>query len=223
MAGVNKRFPVLAARLDGAAPGSAVLVVFAGSSTTKGTGASDRGRTSYAALVSERLRQRYPMVRTENVGVGGTTAATYLPDEVCDRIAAQRPAAILHMVGSNDYARGVSPAAYGATLADRLGRVDAGLDAPCQHVLVHTFARPDITEPAAPWGEFREQLDRVVAGHPDRVVVDVDQAFVDLGVGYRLPDPRGLIGTDGKHLTDGGHAVMADLVWRALEGTETRV
>lgn len=217
MTGVNTRFPVLAARLDAAATGAAVVVVFAGSSTTKGTGASDRRRTSYAALVSERLRSRHPRIRTENVGVGGTTAASYLPDEVCDRVAAQRPAAILHMVGSNDYARGVSPTAYGVTLASRLERIDAGLDQACQHVLIHTFARPDITEPAAPWDAFREQLDQVAAGHPERVIVDVDRAFIDLGVGYRLPDPRGLIGPDGKHLTDAGHAVMADLVWQALE------
>jgi lysophospholipase L1-like esterase len=214
---VNIRFPVLAARAAAAeARGDRFLVVLAGSSTTAGSGASSRRRTSYAATLSRAVRSPHPRARFANHGVGGTTAATYLPDTVCDAIAAQAPAAVIHMVGGNDYARGVAPAAYGEALRDRLDRIDAATALPCQHVLVHTFARPDVQEPAAPWSAFRAELDTAVEGHTNRAVIDVSAAFDAVGVGLHGTDPLGLLAKDGIHPGDGGHRLLGRLVAGAL-------
>ena len=214
---MTSRFPVLAARAAAAeAHGQTFLVVLTGSSTTAGTGSSHRGRRSYAATLERAVRSRHPRARFENRGVGGTTAATYLPDAVCDAITAKAPAAIVHMVGGNDYARGVDPASYGAALRDRLDRIDAGVPLPCQHVLVHTFARPDVAEPAAPWSAFRAELDTAVAGHLNRAVIDVSDDFAAVGVGLGGSDPLGLLAKDGIHPGDGGHRLLARYVAGAL-------
>lgn len=214
---MTSRFPVLAARAAAAeARGETFLIVLAGSSTTAGSGASSRRRTSYAATLQRAVRSRHPRARFENRGVGGTTAETYLPDTVCDAVAAAAPAAVIHMVGGNDYARGVAPAAYGAALRDRLDRIDDGSALPCQHVLVHTFARVDVREPAAPWSAFRVELDAAAEGRPNRTVLDVSGAFEAVGVGFGGTDPLGLLAADGIHPGDGGHRLLGRLVAGAL-------
>lgn len=214
---MNSRFPVLTARAAAAeARRDTFLVVLAGSSTTAGTGSSDRRRTSYVATLRRAVLSRHPRARFENRGVGGTTAATYLPDAVCDAIAAKAPAAVIHMVGGNDYARGVTPSAYGEALRGRLDRLDAAVALPCQHVLVHTFARPDVREPAAPWSAFRAELEAAVEGHVNREVIDVTAAFEAVGVGLHGTDPLGLLAADGIHPGDGGHRLLGRLVAGAL-------
>lgn len=214
---MNSRFPVLAARAAAAeARRQTFLIVLAGSSTTAGTGSSDRRRSSYAATLERAVRSRHPRARFENHGVGGTTAATYLPDALCDAIAAQAPAAVIHMVGGNDYARGVVPSAYGEALRGRLDRIDRAGPLPCQHVLVHTFARPDVREPAAPWSAFRAELDAAVGGRRNRAIIDVSDDFDAVGVGFGGADPLGLLAADGIHPGDGGHRLLARYVAGAL-------
>lgn len=214
---MNSRFPVLAARAAAAeARGQTFLIVLVGSSTTAGSGSSNRRRTSYAATLRRAVRSRHPRARFENHGVGGTTAATYLPDAVCDAVAAKTPAAVIHMVGGNDYARGVTPAAYGEALRDRLDRIDGGSALPCQQVLVHTFARPDVREPVAPWSAYRAELDAAVEGHSNRAIVDVAAQFDTVGVGFGGTDPLGLVAADGIHPGDGGHRLLGRLVAGAL-------
>lgn len=214
---MNSRFPVLAARAAAAeARGQSFLIVLLGSSTTAGSGSSNRRRTSYAATLRRAVLSRHRRARFENHGAGGTTAATYLPDALCDAVAAQSPAAVIHMVGSNDYARGVTPAAYGEALRDRLDRIDANSALPCQHVLVHTFARPDVREPVAPWSAYRAELDAAAAGHVNRAIIDVSGQFEAVGVGFGGADPLELVAPDGVHPGDGGHRLLGRLVAGAL-------
>jgi lysophospholipase L1-like esterase len=165
-----------------------------------------------AGLISARL----PRAAVLNLGQPGTTATTYLPDRRISRITKLDPAAVIHMVGSNDYARLVPPAAYGATMRDRLDKLDAGIGLPCQHVLIQTFARVDVTDPVAPWAAYGEELHTLTEGHPHRVVLDVSEAFADVGVRFGGTDPLDLIGPDGIHMGDAGHRLMAELVWSQL-------
>lgn len=213
---VNSRFPLLAAHAAVArAHRRKVPVVLVGSSTTAGSGASSKG-VSYAAILGRRFREASPAIVVENLGQPGTTAETYLPDARISRIHALAPAAVVHMVGSNDYSRSVSPSAYGATLRDRIAAIDAGLALPCQHVLVQTFARIDVTEPVAPWASYGEQLHAIAADHAACVVLDVSAAFAEVGVGFGGTDPLGLVGPDRIHLSDPGHRFLAELVWAEL-------
>lgn len=222
---MNSRFPLLAARVAAArahrrrtrflATGPRAAIVLVGSSTTSGSGAHAR-RISYASILGRRFAHAMHDVRIVNLGQPGTTAATYLPDERVRRIHGLAPAAVIHMVGSNDYARSVPPAEYGRTLRERLDRIDEGLALPCQHVLIQTFARIDVTAPVAPWAAYGEELRAIAADDPRRVVVDVSAAFEAVGVGFGGRDPLGLIGPDRIHMNDSGHRLMAELVWAEL-------
>jgi hypothetical protein len=83
---------------------------------------------------------------------------------------------------------------------------------PCVQVIVHSYARPDVTSPTYAWSLYGAALKQIADADPDNV------AFLDISEPYRVSgiagtDALNLIDTDLLHQTDDGHALMADLIW----------
>lgn len=211
-------------------------IAFAGSSTTAGSGATSPERSYVGVLVSA-LQAEHPSgtgqestvlgsstadfgrpadtpgVHGYNVGRSGSRAATYLDPAAVGAIAALGPSAVVHMVGSNDFAAGVPPEQYRAALAQQLDAFRAVSTAPCVHVLVHSYQRTDRPTYGHPWAAYRGALD-AVATDRDVVVLDISGPYRAAQVPGE--DPLQLISADRVHQTDRGHAFMADVIRSAL-------
>lgn len=220
---IHRDLPVFGARVAAAATLSLpVAVVLVGSSTT----AANPGYTSRLTKLTQAAypvsSQSVPVWSTSatftrrdtagihvyNAGEGSTVSADYLTDAECDRIAALNPGLIIHMVGSNDFRNRVHPAQYETNMRSRLMALDSRLTVPCQHMLVHAYERFDSMSPVATWAQYGAALERVAAGRPDTVFVDLSGAYVAVGV--PSSDPLGLIGPDHVHQTSQGYRFMAD-------------
>lgn len=214
-----------------------VRLVFLGSSTTQGLGASDPS-LSYANQVVTRLSRLRPTfgapgstvalgaaatatrgIEGFNGGRGGTVASNYLDDAGLGALAATAPACVFHMVGSNDAVLGVAPADYETNLRATLDRIDAAVPSPVCHVLVHTFRRGPVT--AERWAEYEAAMERVEAGHPHAFMVDASKAFERRGTPGA--DPLGLISRDDVHPSDRGHALLASTVTRRVASRLARL
>ena len=213
-----------------------VSIVFAGSSTTGGALASTDAKRYVNRLVTA-LRKRYtpdetaaPWVQHSaaaaftpitsagvhgyNVGIGGANASTYLTTASMDNIAALDPWAIVHMIGSNDWATNRTPSTYKADVLAKLDNLDSKLTRPCVHVLAHSFGRWDVAG-AYSWSLYGAALKEIADSRPHRVAyVDVSGAFAALGV--PSSDPLDVISTDNIHANDFGHAILADAMARRL-------
>lgn len=222
-------------------------LVFLGSSTTEGVGAGTAS-ARYVNRMARYLQGAYPMytyddeppvlalstaaasapyrpgVQVINGGIGGSTSADYTSTTTVSQIGALTPLAIVHMIGSNDYANGLDPATYRSNVEGTITRLDnayasaapAGSQ-PLVHVLIHTFQRLDVNPATAtyPWSAYRDALQAIAAADPaDRVLIDLAPTFAASGV-YGS-DPFDLIRPDNIHPTDAGYALIAELVADAL-------
>jgi lysophospholipase L1-like esterase len=214
----------------------AVGIVFAGSSTTGGALASTDAKRYVNRLVTA-LRKRYtpdeiaaPWVQHSaaaaftpitgagvhgyNVGVGGANASSYLTTASMDNVAALNPWAIVHMIGSNDWATNRTISTYRSDVLAKLDYLEARLPKPCVHVLAHSFGRWDVAG-AYNWSLYGAALKEIADSRPNRVAyVDVSGAFAALGV--PSSDPLDVISTDNIHANDLGHAILADAMYRRL-------
>jgi lysophospholipase L1-like esterase len=214
-------------------------VAFYGSSTTAGVGSSEPSN-SYVNIIARRLQAAYPSgiagyeygvttpgtlaitspnvlpgVQVVNGGVGGTVASNYIDGTAMTNIELLRPDCVVHMIGANDYFFDVAPATYQAQLENRLTLIDdaiVGKDT-C-HVLVHSYRRLDVTTPAYSWSEYGAALRAIAASRDNVFFIDLSAEYQNLG--SEGSDPYGLISGDQIHQTDVGHALMADLIYRAL-------
>jgi hypothetical protein len=156
-----------------------------------------------------------PGVHGFNAGEGSTTSATYLTADERTSMAALGLALQVHIVGSNDYAAGISTLTYKANLQAVLSDLRIKRVVPCVDVLVHAHQRADVTSPAEPWSAYGQVLSELAGAYPDRTVfVDISGAFARNGVPD--PDPLNLLDTDGVHLTDVGLDFLADRITMAL-------
>jgi hypothetical protein len=156
-----------------------------------------------------------PGVHGFNAGEGSTTSATYLTADERTSMAALGLALQVHIVGSNDYAAGMSTLTYKANLQAVLSDLRIKRQVPCVDVLVHAHQRADVTSPAEPWSAYGQVLAELAGAYPDRTVfVDVSGAFARNGVPD--PDPLNLLDSDGVHLTDVGLDFLADRITMAL-------
>lgn len=220
---VVPQLPIFAARVEVARHAdTAVGIVFAGSSTTgampgyvQGTLDLVQGLWPLSTQTDVVRRadgdftwRTQPGIHGYNVGLGGTTTADYLTDEVCDRLAGGAPALMIHMVGgSNDYTAQIDPAVVQSNLESRLAYLDSVLPAPCQHLLVMQYARQGFTPPTYEHAEYLAALEAVAAGRPETTVtLDLSDDYRALGIPG--PDPLDLISGDGTHQTSAGYAVM---------------
>lgn len=201
-------------------------VVLVGSSTS----AANPG---YATMFAERMRDEfYPGegsvqysptgdftldtsagLHLYNAAAPSTHGGTYLPASKAEKIGALDPALVIHMVGSNDWAGGRTPATYEADMRAALARCDSEIPGPVQHVFVHSFPRPDINGPGAyPWGDYLAVLRFVVEERADSAVLDISDAFARVGVPGS--DPLSLISGDGVHPSTDGDAFITELLFR---------
>jgi hypothetical protein len=77
------------------------------------------------------------------------------------------------MVGSNDFAGGVSPEQYRMGVVQQLDRFRAVGTAPCVHVLVQSYERSDRRSYRHPWPRYGDALAGIAEADPDTVVLDV--------------------------------------------------
>ncbi|WP_162794377.1 SGNH/GDSL hydrolase family protein [Nocardioides houyundeii] len=217
--------------------GEPVDVAFLGSSTTYGAGATSAGNR-FTDLVTARLAARRPGadasrakvltldeatktpvsragLRGVNAGQPGATATTYASDLTVYGLGLLQPACVVHTVGSNDAVGGVPVHEYASAVRAAVRRINRAArgwrDAPC-HVLVHTARRHQVS--VERWAEYGGAL-AGVAEAMDRV------SFVDASLRFEVfdaagSDPFDLMGADRTHLTDAGHALLADVVADAL-------
>lgn len=221
-----------------------IVMVAMGSSTTAGNGASSAA-TNYVNQLALAIQATYPLIsgpspttrtlaaavatppsanglQMINAGVAGATSSTYLTPTTIGQIAALHPSILFHMIGANDYANGVTPSVYQSNLLSQISALNTALNAasstPFVHVLIHTYARPDITTPAFPWDQYLAALRS--AGATDLVKMTViDQSYAYNEIGIPGADPYGFK-ADTLHLNDTGHAYMADLIRADLQLTQ---
>ena len=214
-----------------------VRLLFLGSSTTYGVGASTPA-ARFVDQVVARLQETFPAgelapavtrglkdsterpdeepgVQGINGAVGGSTAATYFTDAHEYAVRVVQPACVVHMIGSNDTVARVPAATFVAQVEDVVRRIDAASATPPCHVLVQPVRRYQVSLDA--WQEYRNALQQLAARLPRAT-------FVDLGSNFEAhdalgSDPEDLIGADAVHPTDAGHALLAETLADALDLT----
>lgn len=208
-------------RFDRPAP-----LVFVGSSSVAGFNTDPENR--WVNLLGKTLGQPTTMTRTEavdalplepgyhlvNCGFGGTTAADYVWQAMADNIGQFEPAAVIHMVGSNDFRNDIDPSVYEANVRSKLNMIDSASAVPTVHIMIHTYRRPDHTTPAYEWEEYRSALHRIAGSRKNVSVLDISGQWETLDIAQG--DPFGLIQSDDTHMSNAGHQVMAAMVERAL-------
>lgn len=217
--------PVFEARLALSQPAEeALAMVYAGSSTT----AAEPGYVNRLTRLFQIRRWNEATVSssqwspdatfTEHTAAGihgysagqnGTRAHDYLTDAECDRIAALRPAMLLHMVGANDYTNQTDPSSYETSLRARLDYLDNVLTSPCQHVLVQAYAKPSASAPTWEIGHYLAALQTIANDRRDTICVDLSEEYAAVGVLKGGNDPLGLISADGTHQTSTGDRFMS--------------
>jgi lysophospholipase L1-like esterase len=212
--------------------------VFAGSSTTAGSNATTTANRYVNRLVSL-FQAAYPAiggsestvvnsttatlgtlstaggVHGYNVGESSTTSANYLDATERTNVGNANPRVVVHMIGANDYGNNTDPATVKANVLTVINDLKSKIAGPCVQLIVHSYARPDVTTPTYPWAQYGLKLKEIADADPDNV------AFLDISEAYRVAniagsDPLNLIDTDLLHQTDDGHAAMADLIWNGL-------
>jgi lysophospholipase L1-like esterase len=214
-------------------------VVFLGSSTTSGVGATSQ-HTRYVNRLSRMLQAAYPSsgfddeppvltltdaaasvpyrpgVSGINGGSGGTYSNSYVNSTIATQVGSLgSPIVCVHMIGANDYVLDVAPATYETNLQAAYDLLAAA--APnAQHVYINTYARPDEAAPAHAWALYGEAMQRVAVAN-DAMFIDLNPLYVRAGVGFGLSDPYDLIDADNIHQNDSGHLFMAKAIAQALE------
>lgn len=140
-----------------------------------------------------------------NAAIGGRTAANYLEQNTLDRIGVISPSLVTHMVGSNDFYSNVPAATFRQNLRVAVEKVRVKAPQAVQ-VLIHQQPRPGVTTGWDAWGDNLRQ----VADETGVFFLDLNKAF------QAKANIRDYIQNDQMHLTEEGHAVLADVWGRAL-------
>lgn len=211
-----------------------VRLLFLGSSTTYGVGASSAA-AGFVDQVVARLQSRFPVgtstsrpprrlaestdrpdgrpgVQGVNGAEGGSTAATYFSPAHEYAVRVLQPTCVLHMIGSNDSVARVPAATFVSQVEDVVRRIDAVSTHPPCHVLLQPVRRYQVSVEA--WQDYGNALEQLALRRP-RVT------FADLGSTFEAQDalgadPHDLVGPDAVHLTDAGHALLARTLVDAL-------
>lgn len=234
------------ARRLGATP---VTIVFTGSSSTAGTGASTDDRR-YVNRLMDHIKREFPALNGTytttvqtlsqavsatpsspgvfgvNAGVSGTRSDTYLTATTRGQIGTLNPRVIIHMIGANDYGNGVSVAAFKANVQNQITSLDSLISVRHSHIFIHSYPRFDaaaLSARVAPWSEYLAALYQLQMANPDSIaVIDTARDWTVAGVsGAASTDAMDLIGSDEIHMNDYGHEFMADLVRAKLFGAFT--
>ena len=226
--------PVFRARLVQARLGNLPLAVgAAGSSTTANYGVTNE--QGYVSQVVRGLQTLHPAdgdesdvqvsssadftevttsgVHGYNAGQGSTTSEDFLTAAEIAKMAAVRPALLITTIGANDWARGRSPAQYGASLRAKLQAFDAVATAPCQHLLIQSYPRLDVSS-QWDWREYADVQKQIAAERTDTAFLDTSPTFAANGVPGS--DPLDLVITDNIHPSVLGYALLGDFIRSAI-------
>lgn len=207
-------------------------VVFLGSSTTQGAGASTPERRWPHLFVSQ-LQAAHPSGGREaalmrlsippaevpappgiqgfNGANAGQTSANYCVGGHLYGIGVFNPTLVVHMIGSNDSV----PGSTFVSVSDYRANVEAALDAMrtrC-HLLVHTYRRFETSVTRATWAEYGQALRDIALSRDNVAFVDLSGFFEEA---HRNGDPSGVVSSDAVHPSDAGHALIAQLLARSL-------
>lgn len=207
-------------------------VVFLGSSTTQGAGASTVERRWPNLFVSQ-LQAAHPSGGSEtavmrlgiasgevpsapgiqgfNGANAGQTSANYCSPGHLYGIGVFNPTLVVHMIGSNDSV----PGSTFVSVRDYRANVEAALDAMrtrC-HLLVHTYRRFETSVTGAEWAEYGQTLREIALARDNVSFVDLSGFFEEA---HRNGDPSGVISSDLVHPSDAGHALIAQLMAKSL-------
>ncbi|NHC45250.1 SGNH/GDSL hydrolase family protein [Motilibacter aurantiacus] len=149
-------------------------------------------------------------IQAYNGGVGGATVATFLGKApVAQRLAQLKPAIVLLMQGSNDYAGGVSIATFKAQLLQQVAEIKAAAGPVCI-ALVSMHQRGGVTSPLR-WTDYTTAMAEVAATDPARLLfIDTHPVFASVDVAGA--DPLDLLSADQVHLNEPGLQLYADLL-----------
>jgi lysophospholipase L1-like esterase len=156
-------------------------------------------------------------LRVYNAGKAGSTAADYATTGAFwaqngARLGELQPQLIVLMVGSNDYATGVSPTVYEAYVRSAIRGMRLACNGPTSVLLVHTYKRLDVASPAFPWVQYGDALQKVALDTPDVDFLDVSSHWPV----SRAADWEGLF-YDDVHTSNRGHGWMAHLISEHLK------
>ena len=146
-----------------------------------------------------------------NAGVNGSTSINYWGTDQKNLTAAYRPRLVIHMVGSNDYANGTAPTTYRSYIERAIGEIN-NRSAGCRHLLVHQFQREDVTSPAYPWSDYRDQLRALAASRDDTDFCDANRILTD-----ELGWDSSYLQTDRVHANWFGNTMLARAVRNYLQ------
>lgn len=207
-------------------------VLYLGSSTTFGNNASTAS-ARYVNQTTARMQAQFPAADGEEVPVrtlsqtnaepgtapgiqgingspGGVTSATYCPALLLYTLNTLEVSFAIHMIGSNDSVAGMPLSEYRDNVrAAVTGLAKRGVRG---QLLVHTYRRHGVD--VKRWAQYGEVLTEVAAGTDGVGVLDVSALFENLA--HLDSDPLDLIDTDAVHMTDAGHALMAEQIARAV-------
>ena len=142
-------------------------------------------------------------------------SGNYLIATTANRIGLVDPDLVIHVVGSNDYARRVPLTTFKANLRARLREVFAVHEA-CNQLLVHSAGRGGILSPLHSWDSYGTAL-LEVASEPEFAssvsYLDVDAEMKLRGVPLSNSN---LIDPNLTHLNGRGNRVVADIFCRYL-------
>ena len=206
-----------------------VPLVFAGSSTIAGAGASAADR-QFVRIFTALVQAAYPLrsgthpsfvslgsatlplangIQGIGAGISGSTSSNFLTSTTIGQIAALAPRCIIIQVGANDYGSNVNPATYKANMTSQLANLRSAINAPCLYVLVHQYRRGDTT-PNYSWSAYANALNEIADASSDAMFINTEPYFT--AAGSPSPDPFDLLGSDNLHSTDAGHAMIADVL-----------
>lgn len=158
-------------------------------------------------------RPTAPGIYMYSGAVSGATTATYLPAARMAKLKTLAPQLITHMVGSNDYAEGLAPEQYRASLREHVARCAEQIPGAVQ-VLIHQQARNDVTSPGYPWEAYGEAMAQVAEEFENVLYLNADAKFRRMGL-TPTSDRAGLL-AEPIHMGNRGHALMADMIMQFL-------
>lgn len=149
-----------------------------------------------------------------NGGKGGSQATNFRTDSEIALDVALPPDIIFVDVGINDWRADVNPTTFKANLASAIGKYETALAAdPPLYVFLHIHQATDVQTDVSPytWEQYGTALAELAATNPRFTYMDLHPGWQFRGVPGA--DPYGFMDPDEVHLTDAGHAYMAQLIW----------
>lgn len=215
-------------------------IVLVGTSTIGGVGASIVSR-ALTNLLSQSAQATFPVEGTLNPtmtldaaaatpptrpgihivyqhvsggGVGQMTTTHY------DKIAAVKPAAILYLWGANDARSGMSAETFRATMETHMDGIASRVTGPLTQIIVSQPPQSTADWTVANYSLWVDTaLAAIARARPSTTFfIDTVEAFASIGVtgGTAGTDLLGVVHTDKVHPSDAGHALLADIIRRAL-------